>query len=203
MPGTKFPILLSALLLLALAAMGVGYGLWAKILTLEGTVHTGVIDTEWTSCICQDQGLDPNPFPNPPKDKDVGSTVCWIDPENSSILHLVVQNGYPSYWNNCEIHYANTGTIPTIIRGYKVVPKNFTPSTAYGADNGQLWVKYWDGVGTQMEPCPHETCEQSGSIQFHVEQPAEQLHTYEFDVLICMGQWNEDATLDQCLSVSQ
>jgi hypothetical protein len=187
------------LLMLALVTMAVGYGLWSEMLNIHGTVKTGEVDAWWTTCDCIDYGLDPNPSPNPPKDKDVGSTACWIDDNNPHLMHVVVSNGYPSYWNNCEVHLQNTGTVPIKIRGYKVIPKNFTMASGYGEDDGEIWVKYWDGVDTQMDLCPHPSCEQASSLQFHVEQPALENHDYEFDVLVCVAQWNEDASMDECL----
>ncbi|MEW6503898.1 MAG: hypothetical protein AB1457_08050 [Chloroflexota bacterium] len=201
---TAIPLLVIGLLLTA----GIAYGLWSETLLIDGVVHTGEVYGEWTSCICNDDGLDPLPpdpwpysYPKPVR-KDVGRTLCTIDGKDPRILHLTIENGYPSYWGNCEVHFANTGTVPVIIRGYQVVPRNFTLATANGAGDGPIWVRYWDGVGAQMEPCPDDSCEQAGSIQFHVEQPAEENHTYNFDVYVCLAQWNEDATMDQCLAAA-
>ncbi|MEN4011561.1 MAG: hypothetical protein AB1453_15045 [Chloroflexota bacterium] len=197
------PLFVLGLLLLT----GIAYGLWSETLRVEGVVHTGEVYGEWTSCICNDDGLDPLPTPWPyayprPIRKDVGSTTCVIDEKDPRILRLTITNGYPSYWGNCEVHFANTGSVPVIIRGYRVIPHNFTLATSNGAENGEIWVRYWDGVGAQMEPCDHDTCEQASSLQFHVEQPAKENHTYRFSVQVCLGQWNEAATLDQCLEAA-
>lgn len=197
------PLLFLGVLLLT----GVAYGLWSETLLIDGVVHTGQVYGKWTSCICNDDGLDPLPNPWPysypiPTRKDVGKTTCTIDAADPRILRLTIENGYPSYWGNCEVHFANTGTVPVVIRGYKVQPRNFTLATANGAENGEIWVRYWDGVGTQMEPCPHDSCEQASSLQFHVEQPAKENFTYEFDVFVCIAQWNEFASLDECLAAA-
>jgi hypothetical protein len=189
-------------LLLVLASLGVAYGLWSQTLTIHGTVHTGEVDAVWSSCECIDRGLDPSLLPSPPIPKDVGSTTCTIDAQNPHVLHLAVENGYPSYWNSCEVHIRNAGTIPVNISGYRVVPINFTRASAYGAGDGELWVRYWDGQGVQMDPCPDESCEQASSLQFHVEQAARENFLYEFEILVCVAQWNEGASLDQCLAAS-
>ncbi|MDT8898765.1 hypothetical protein QYE77_10850 [Thermanaerothrix sp. 4228-RoL] len=204
---TKPLMLLTCLLLLLLGGTGVAYALWSEVLTVEGTVYTGEVYGKWTSCICTDEGLDPFPptwpYPYPkPQQKDVGSTACSIDAKDPRILHLTISNGYPSYWGNCEVHFANTGSVPVVIAGYKVIAKNFTPASGNGTEDGEIWVKYWDGVGTQMEPCPDDSCEQASSLQFHVEQPAEENETYIFQVLVCLRQWNEDADLEQCLAAA-
>lgn len=206
---TRLPLIrwLPLLLLGMLLITGVAYGLWSETLLINGIVYTGEVYGKWTSCICNDDTLDPLPDPWPyaypkPIRKDVGSTSCKIDPQNARILHLTISNGYPSYWGNCEVHFANTGSVPVVISGYRVIPKNFTLASKNGAEDGEIWVRYWDGVGTQMEPCPDESCEQASSVQFHVEQPAKENYTYQFSIVVCLAQWNESATLDQCLSAA-
>jgi hypothetical protein len=189
-------------LLLVLASLGVAYGLWSQTLTIGGTVHTGKVDVVWSACDCTDDGLDPVRPPGATVRKDVGSTTCTIDEQDPHILHLAVENGYPSYWNNCEVHIRNAGTIPVNIIGYEILPINFRPASAYGADDGEIWVRYWDGVGTQMDPCPDNSCEQASSLQFHVEQSARENYLYEFEVQVCVAQWNEGATMDQCQAAS-
>ncbi|MCL4269650.1 MAG: hypothetical protein KJZ72_08895 [Anaerolineales bacterium] len=215
----RLPLLmLSTGLIFLLAGLGVAYGLWSEILQIDGIVYTGEVYGEWTSCICTDVmpgSLDPTPadyglpwpypYPSTFPRKDVGSTSCTIDKEDPRLIHLTIQNGYPSYWGNCEVHFANTGSVPIIIRGYKVVAENFKLASKNGAEDGELWVKYWDGVGAQLEPCPAPDgyeCENAASVQYHVEQPALENYTYEFDVLVCIAQWNETATLEECLNAA-
>lgn len=212
--ATRTSILAIGVVFLLLVT-GVAYGLWSETLRVEGIVHTGEVYGEWTSCICIDSDAgsldplppDPWPYSYPPwVRKDVGRTTCAIDSTDPRILHLTISNGYPSYWGNCEVHFANTGTVPVVIRGYRIVAHNFTRATKNGAGNGEIWVRYWDGVGAPMEPAPCDeengSCEQAGSLQFHVEQPALENHTYRFSVLLCLGQWNETATLDECLAAA-
>lgn len=203
-------VVLAAIMLFVLSTMGVAYALWAEALTIDGTVYTGEVYGEWTSCICNDDVLDPLPNPWPysypiPVRKDVGSTSCSIDQADPRIMHLTILNGYPSYWGNCEVHFANTGTVPIIIRGYRVIPDNFTLASKNGAEDGEIWVKYWDGVGAQLEPCDAPDgydCENAASVQFHVEQPALENYEYKFDVVVCLAQWNESPSLDACLDAT-
>jgi hypothetical protein len=95
-------VVLAAIMLFVLSTIGVAYALWAEALTIDGTVYTGEVYGEWTSCICNDDVLDPLPNPWPysypiPVRKDVGSTSCSIDPNDPRIMHLTILNGYPSY----------------------------------------------------------------------------------------------------------
>jgi hypothetical protein len=198
MKKPRFPVMLIALLLmLFLAILGVGYGMWSKMLTINGTVHTGEVNVEWFDCWCMDMGLDPK---GPPDDlKDVGTTTCVIDEVDPSIIHVSVLNAYPSYYNDCKVSFMNTGTVPVVIRGWHIDPIDFTLASYNGAGDGEIWIKTIDGVNTQMDPCPADNCEQSGNLGFHVEQPALQDHEYHFLVSLCLSQWNEDATLEECL----
>jgi hypothetical protein len=194
---------------LLLISTGVAYGLWSKTLDLNGTVNTGSINVHWDGCYCADNGIDPfpNPWPYPypkPDPKDVGETICEVDSQDPTLMHMTVNNGYPSYFTDCEYHFENLGSLPVKIIGYKTYPNNFTLASANGAEDGELWVKYYDGVGSVMDPCPDDdNCEQSGSVMLHVEQPAQMNSTYTFDVKICLAQWNEPATFNQCLAAAQ
>jgi hypothetical protein len=187
---TRLPfVLLSVMLMLALTGMGVSYGLWSETLTINGTVQTGEVEAAWVDVWCMDAGPDPY---GPPGDlKDVGSTTVSIDPDHPQTMYVTVHNGYPSYYNDCKVTFQNTGTVPVIIQGYQVVPLDFTPASDNGEGDGEIWVKYTDGIGTQMEPCPADNCEQSSNLKFHVEQPALENHTYHFRVDVCLVQWNE------------
>jgi hypothetical protein len=215
------PLVMLAIGMILLAgSMGVAYSLWSETLIIDGLVVTGEVDGSWTSCICTDtpDGLDPRVndyspyiwpygYPDTYERKNVGRTSCVIDKEDPRIMHLTIDNGYPSYWGNCEVHFANTGTVPVHITGYAIQPENFTLSSANGADDGEIWVNHWAGpsTGAQLEPCTAPDgfwCENSFSMQFHVEQPAEESYTYNFDVIACLSQWNENPTLDECMEAA-
>lgn len=45
------------LLVLALATLGVGYGLWSKILFIQGTVNTGTVNAEFVDAFTDDDGV--------------------------------------------------------------------------------------------------------------------------------------------------
>lgn len=208
MKKPRFPVMLVALLLmLSLTVLGIGYGLWSKVLIIEGTVETGRVDAKWEAVICREFYTWPD-MPQSSNDfgefegKDVGNTFAQIDLDDDQILHITVFNGYPSYAVDCQVHFMNDGTIPVKVRGFNIVPTspNLTNCTLSGGSTvklacDQLTVVFFDGLGSQVDPEDMS----SSSVMLHVEQPAEQLDTYTFDVQVCLGQWNEDATLEECL----
>lgn len=176
-------------LVLALGTLGVGFALWSETLYIEGTVDTGEVAAEWTGCYCFDQGLDPNPDGSN-KGKDVGSTVCEIEPEARHLLLITVENAYPCYWNDCQVEITNTGTVPIIFEDMVITPHDFVLASAYGANDGEVWIDLVNGVGEiQLEP------EESTALSFkiHVEQCAEELATYTFTIEILWVQYNESA----------
>jgi len=50
------------LLVLALVSVGVGYGLWYKILTIDGTVHTGTVNAVFVDAFTDDDDVVDNPL---------------------------------------------------------------------------------------------------------------------------------------------
>lgn len=195
---------MAVMLVLALATIGVAFGLWSKVLTIEGTVHTGTLHAKWSGAICSDFhpwpfgfGIEPGEF----EGKDVGVTTATLDPNNNNNLILTVENGYPSYSTDCQVEFINDGSIPWKIRGISIVPTSppLTTCTVSGNQTvtlecDQLTVVFVDGIGAQFEPGEMA----ASSIRLHVEQDADQDATYQFLVSICVAQWNESPTAVQC-----
>jgi len=204
------PTLMVLLLGFSLASIGVGYGLWSKSLSIEGEVQTGDVDARWLFAGC----FEFNTWPNFPIDegdfgeaegKSVGEWMVQVDPEDDQILHFTLSNVYPSYAVDCEVHYEVEGTIPVIVRGTTIVPglglANCAPLTGNQTKTltcPELTVIFSDGIGSQL----HAGDEMASSLRVHVEQPAEQGVSYGFDVLICMAQWNEAATAQECFDAA-
>jgi hypothetical protein len=197
---------LTLVLVLSLGLVGMGYGLWSKLLRVEGIVHTGRVDAKWLGVVCTEFHTWPD-LPDGPEDygefegKDVGRTTARIDSLDDQIIHLVVTNGYPSYAVDCELHFEIEGTIPVIIRGTTIIPvsPNLTNCALSGYQSkrltcDQLTVEYTDGIGSQIHPGDRL----ASSLILHVEQPSDQNATYEFKVLHCMAQWNELVTAEEC-----
>ncbi len=198
---------MAVMLMLALASIGVVFGLWSKVLTIDGTVNTGTVHATWSGAICSDFhpwpfgfGIEPGEF----EGKDVGSTTATPDPGDSNNLILTVTNGYPSYSTDCEVEFTNDGSIPWKIRGIDIVPGlNLTGCTVSGNQTvtlecDQLTVVFVDGIGAQYEPGEIA----ASSIRLHVEQDADQNATYQFQVSVCVAQWSEPATFTECVEAA-
>jgi hypothetical protein len=175
----KFGLLCLAIVL-ALGSLGVGFALWSDTLYIEGMVCTGEVDVEWTYCGCSDV-----------ESKDVGTITCEIDGSDPHILHFTVDNGYPCYEADCEVEFTNVGTVPVIIEDINIIPEDFTNASAYGANDGELYVVYVDGISLQLHPFPDEPHTSASSLRIHVEQMAQEDTCYHFDVEILVVQYNE------------
>lgn len=204
----SYQLLLLGLLLVALVTMSVAYGLWSDTLIINGTVHTGEVDARW---ITQGTGcFEFYPWPNggnygEVEGKDVGSWDINIDNEDDRILHFTINNGYPSYAVDCQVHFMVEGTIPVIVRGTTIIPVSpnltncsLTGTVAKTLKCDQLTVKFVDNLNVQLHPGD----EAASSLIVHVEQPAQELAKYEFEVGVCMGQWNEAATAAECFAAA-
>jgi hypothetical protein len=182
-------IALFTAVIIAMIAVGLSYAMWDKYLYIDGTVYTGEVNAVWTSAVNWDPpappvSLDPNPD-GTRKDKDVGSTT--VTGVGTQELVVTINNGYPSYFNDIQVEFANTGTIPVKIQSVTITADNFVLASAYGANDGEIWIDFVNGIGTQLEPGD----DAASSFKFHVEQCAEELATYTFTVAVRLVQWNE------------
>jgi hypothetical protein len=192
------------ILVLALATVGVGFGLWSKLLVIKGTVETGKVDAMFAKAFTDDDNTlddqafdlgdegpcpkygsgacDPARFgPNPGRyDKDVGKCVAVIDRDDKAKLHVTVENAYPSYHCTVWMDIKNSGTIPVKIQKLTLKPVNF--------EKGEVTLGLSElACGQQIDP---EKVAR-GDIHLHVEQNAEMRHEYKFDAELLLVQWNE------------
>jgi len=209
------------ILLLALVSLGMGYGLWSKTLTIDGTVNTGEVNAEFSleeideiydfddfcplggysiGKDCDEDGFlnDDMEMPDPVTGeyKDVAECTAelldGLKNPGPQTLKVTITDAYPSF--NCFIRYDvhNNGTIPI---------KLHTPVYYFGDDptpfpggftNAYLHVNAWP------PPCfTDETqLEKDGfaycNLHVHVRQDAAQGATYTFKVTIFAHQWNEE-----------
>lgn len=184
-------------LAILLATMGVGYGLWSQVLTINGIVHTGEVDAalsvdevdegpQW-----DDNGFDEDEEAN---GKDVAEcSYQFVDPYT---LNVTITNGYPSYncWLEFDVH--NTGTIPVIAE---------QPVLTYPPElTVELYGCYHDGDANLLTPVPAPQLDPVGMgpgdsvafcwIRAHVDQEAAELATYNYQATVCVHQWNEAAS---------
>ena len=196
----RSPVLLLVLaLLLALASLGVGYGLWSKILTIDDTVHTGTVHAQWTSAVTTDPAgaFDLEDELGNRSDKDVGMLECTIDDIDPEILHYTIHDGYPSYYADCEVEWTNDGTIPVDVADLRAGPEG-GPLVSIPFDtwvnldlNGDrlddINLMITNGLLVQIDPGAKDAY----SVWVHVKQDAPQGKTLGFDVEVQLNQWNE------------
>lgn len=139
--------ILALVLVLVVAALGIGIAKWSESLQIEGIVNTGEVDAGFTWQVSNDPtgwgltdeaefGLwptwvDGQAIPEPTDwigaryDKDVGSIDCVLeDPDVdgvNEIMQVIVTNGYPCYFGSIWFTIDNTGTIPVKIESIKLV----------------------------------------------------------------------------------
>lgn len=171
-----------------LGALAVGYGLWSKTLTVDGTVTTGDFNADWDWAEVSDQGLDPctpglnpNDCNYPPK--DVGS--CEVTGVGTQELVVTIGNAYPSYECTITAAVTNTGTIP------------FNVLVAKASADPELDV-ICDPPSGQVDPGQ----EAEGSCWVHVRQEAKERSTYYASAVLCVAQWNESPTVDECVAAA-
>ncbi len=177
-----------AAMLVALSLMGISYALWSKTLYIWGSVDTGDLDAEFTFWF----GNDPPGTIDPGWDKDVGYTICTIDPIDPQIGYLEIHNGYPCYRVHYSVTIRNTGNVPWILQGYAVngilLPENAWVQFDLDYDgNSDIEFYVTNSIGEQREP--GESIETS--LDTHVLQEANESWTYFFTLTFEVVQWNE------------
>jgi hypothetical protein len=180
-----------ASMMIALCLVGVSYALWSKYLYISTWIGTDDVDVVFSPFTIN---FDPLAIPPAvsldPKnatarwDKDVGWTT--IDGIGEETINITLHNVYPCYYNDIEVEYTNVGSVPVIMQNITFIA-NFTVASAMGANDGEVWIAWHNGVGSQIEP--GETA--GSSLLMHVEQSATQSTDYGFTMKICFVQWNE------------
>jgi hypothetical protein len=174
-----------------LGALAVGYGLWSKVLVVEGTVNTGNLNADWDTASTNDPtgSLDPctpglNPTGCTAPAKDVGS--CVVTGIGTQTLQILIDNAYPSYECTITAAITNTGDIPFNVVGVALQPDS-VPGELLG------------DCATPLDPQVDPGEEWTASCTVHLTQEAAQETTYTVNAIVCVAQWNESPTLDECI----
>ena len=145
-----------------------------------------------------------------------GATLGTIPPGSTvfggQTIEITIRNGYPSFHCWVQFNVFNEGSIP--VRVFQPVINNPDPTAVtvdlvsgfHGPFEGASSSCYHDngyrsvGAHPQVDQGQLVNC----VIHAHVNQAAEQDQTgkdaYIFDATICAHQWNEAASIDQCLA---
>ncbi|MGB9792260.1 MAG: hypothetical protein ACPLTR_06770 [Thermacetogeniaceae bacterium] len=209
------------LVICALALMGWGFAKWSDSVAVHATAQSGALKWgfEPNSLMIKDSGCDwtcdmnggmRNIRPVPER-KDVGSTSGELSDTNGDgfldTLTIVVNNAYPSYYNEISATVFNYGTIPVIIQH----PMLHWMGNSETIEDGVVYLLCEDGsilkyAGQNPEEVKaviefkwmnndsrqqHPGVEFEESGKFHVLQPAGQNKGYAFSLTIQAVQWNE------------
>ncbi len=114
----------------------------------------------------------------------------------SPTLVLEWVNTYPSYYDDCQLEFTNTGSVPIHVPYLVIEPlAGTTLATDLFAEDGDIWVE-WAGQPTveQLDPIPPVSVATT-SLKMHVEQLADPESSYGFTVTVCAHNWNEPSTV--------
>ena len=183
--------LLSIALIIALGCSGFGYASWNDTLQAGGTVEVDDCWVEFTDFESNDPGEELDP---PGYEKHVASTEveikqgykhcwCWCFSRPNTLV-VTVTNSYPSYqptvdfWIKAYAYYH-----PASLVSMKIDGKSVNPGEEVPLYNGDLVVTV--NPPQTIGPC---NCEK-GNITIHIEQSAQQCHTYTFTVTMYYSFW--------------
>ena len=207
-----------ALLMFALSVAGFAYAHWTDVIYINGTVEMGSLTFGFTKLVLVEDGkmdywknvFDYNVIK--PEPKPVGEVTAWLDEEYTDVhsqktvykkLWINITNAYPEYVAQVTYTLDNGGTIPLDVHMYCVVISTGDGLT-YGWEdtdgdgkNDCIVARNADGEAViniwfepfffgQIDPC--NSVEQT--IIIHLKQPAEECHTYKFEIMIHAEQWN-------------
>ena len=201
MPMTTVVVLLT----IALASVGVGYGLWSKTLLIDGVVNTGNVDSIFVKYFTDDDNqvddkskdladdgecalygngsCDPAGSGKlaPRKDKDVGVCIVALDEadETGETLLVTISNAYPSYYCTVFFDIKNNGSVPVKILSMAAMGPHITVA----------WSELF--IGQQIDPGDVV----QGDLELHVEQSAPQGSELTLVGKIQLAQWNEATPL--------
>ena len=169
------------LLTSTLAAIGVGFGLWSQVLTVNSSVQTGTVIAEWSNRsgeapFTDDDGVmddldwdDGNGSADSSSegpvadryDKDVG--ICTVEKEldtqgRETILNITANNGYPSFWCTTHPYAINTGSIPLKLQAINLIGVNSGGLVDQPIEETDFWCIDTDLVTDALlwggSPCP-------------------------------------------------
>ncbi len=161
----KFGIMFVGLLV-ALGVTAATFAGWTDQLVINGSVATGELDLQFTSCSCSDNENIYN----------VGVPACAIKPGGKE-ANITVSNSYPGYVATCSLVISNVGTIPAKITALTVNNPNSEISV------GLSGVSVGDII-----PVPGT---KTLTVTNTVNDNAQEETTYTYTITIDAGQFNQ------------
>jgi len=162
--------LLFMVLVVALASLGIAFGLWSKTLYINGTVSTGSLHAELSVDAVTEY-----------ETKDVGNCSATLGQtiQPNDTLNIEITDAYPSYECDVRFDVHNTGSIPIHVNQPSL--SNANP----GAVDVSLVDCYAENV--QLHTSEMAYC----TINIHVLQAAGMDADYTFSATVLVHQFNE------------
>jgi hypothetical protein len=213
MHANKKLIALPLLVAIILSIAGFAYATWIDHIKITGTIEMcgfslGFDYLETPSPVEKYWNKTTGKWePGEAEGKDVGSVDAYFDPQSlytdrhtgkQGYKKMIVElnNTYPCYAAFITFKVNNTGQLTANITGYTITDPTEGLTFAYNATLGWwegrnattnalvLTVRVVNNIPLTLEPCHAEKME----IDIHVEQLAEECHTYHFEVTISYEQ---------------
>lgn len=194
-----------ALLVIALSVAGFAYAHWSDEIYINGEVEMGSLTFGFSDILLCEDGKMVDGVIVKPEPKPVGEVACWLEVPETDVhsgktvwkkLWVNITNAYPEYVAQCTYLLDNGGTIPLDVTMYCVLITT-NDGLTYGWEGDMIVARNADGEAViniwfepfffgQIDPC--NSVEQT--IIVHLKEPAEECHTYAFDITIHAEQWD-------------
>jgi len=166
--------IISLVLTLCLAGVGVVYAHWTQTLEIEGTVETGVLDVEFLQCgvteISDPLGTGETTVDCINTDGDGDLDAMLINMSNVTVCYTV----------EIDFDVHNNGSVPLVIDAIVVT----MDQTSQGDDAFDIQLQ-GIAIGDEINPCDSKPC----ILRIHVL--AEEVGCYGFFITIEAVNWNE------------
>ena len=147
--------------ILALAILGIVYGLWSKTLTIEGVADIGFTNADFVAASTN----DPPGTIDPGYEKDVASCIAQVADDER--VTLVINGAFPSYTCTFTTTIKNMGTLPERREALEFdVPPVLTV------------IELTDLTGVVLDPGESDV----EAFTVHLEQEAQQGASYVFNI---------------------
>jgi len=196
-------LVLPALVIFSLLVSGLAYAHWEKIVTINGTVQTGILCASFSEPLFQkDIGNDWTIAENMDYKtihqlgKDVGSCSIVINPDNDEVLEVRLDNVYPSYFTEFDFGLYNCGTIPWRIQEVIFNPGGIVLTHSgnlrldlTGDNKDDVQVHWGNSFGDQIDS--GNSADLSFGVHVLENMPQDQ-RGLTFTVQIVVWNWNEN-----------
>lgn len=177
--------LLAMGLIVVLGAMGIGYGLWQKTLTLDAHVNTGTVNAELSSLpatLSWDNVSNPHPTCGGtefPPCTFPAATTCGEVLNGDGTMTVTFNNAFPYVCCQAGFDVHNTGTIPITLER--------PVATQVNGNAGDLTITTCPDLADKLNVPGFSNC----WVKLCVNEQAAQNAAYSASVSILTHQYNE------------